>query len=480
MREYGRAAQVLIVEGEPPLDARRAALYVPVSEEWGEDGWGLYDHVGRLLPSGAGGGRWTAPEAAERAAVPAGADEILVYAGLLRADLEGFVLGCFARLWSQARRAEGARLLFHVREPIEDLLAAPLVAGVLASLGIDRADCVAFDAPVWIERVVVPASAFETGRLAFDAVTRLASTVAIRLAGRLEPANLGGAPVHVSSALEPVPAFVNEHAFDQALAAAGVVVVHPSEMSFASLVTRVRAAPLLSASAPVGRVGSGVVASLFREAGRSLVLCAGETRAPDAGLIEAVRGHRVLAMQSVGKEADAAAYLRVMRRFLSVSGLPGIAGGEARRDLGPAGRCTCSDGEADASMFVGRPLTGRVQARIAGAAFPWWQIEWDEAVEVEEVVLHGPPDGEERATAVALLGSYDGHDWTRLAERDDPVPIGGIDGNALRWRAGPDRWVFRLLRVQSGTGALALDAIEILASAGRQAPLLEASEEWRV
>ncbi len=248
----------------------------------------------------------------------------------------------------------------------------------------------------------------------------------------------------------------------------GVAVVHPSEMSFAALVARVRAAGLVSSTSPDGSAGVGCQASAFREAGSRIVLCAG-LPGRDAVNVDAVCGHRTLYLRPLQQDPDllAAAYGRAMRRLIVVRDLPcDMTADNEISDLGgDASACTTSDGQ-DGSALVGGPLTGTVQLIVGGTEYPWWQAEFARAVVLGEVRLHGPVDGDLRASVLRLFGSFDGRDWALLAEREDEAPIGGIDGAPHRFRPAARPWELRFLRVQSGLPVLALDQVEMFAPTG--------------
>ncbi len=472
------SGQARIIEAEPAIETCRRALYVPAAGDWDRHGWGLYDAGDRLIVSaahwtdGADGapepssGAWTAPADAIREARPAEAGVVHVYGGLLEAG--EFLSGALSRFWSYATRPGQALLLFHARAPVADLFDTPVVGATLRALGVDPADCVVLDRPTRLECVIVPAPAFETGRLAFPAYGRLAATLAIRLAGRTLPADLGRAPLHVSSARGAEPAIAGEEAFDETLRRHGVAVIHPGEMSFAALLGRVRAAALVSSTAPAGMAGAGDHAAAFRAAGSRMVLCPAPSR--DALNIDALCGHDTLTLCPSGDAADAVAlgeaYARAMRRLIVSRRLAcDMTPDGARPDLGPAAvACTSSD-DGDAARLVGGLLTGAAQALIAGSQYPWWQAEFANVVEIEAVRVHGPISGDQRAAGLRLLGSIDARDWTVLDVRDRTDPIGGIDGNPHTFEARGRPWRVRIVRLQSTTGVLPLDQVEILSAA---------------
>ncbi len=468
------AGRARIVASEPPIETCRGALYVPAAGEWSEAGWGLYDAGDRLVVSAArwvagddaapspASGHWTAPRSALDRVAPGEPGGVFVYGGLLEPGRAEFLSGALSRFWSHATRA--SRVLFHAREPLADLFDVPLIAATMAALGITAADCVVLDTPTRLDCVVVPAASFETGRLAYPAYARLAATLTIRLAGRTVPADLGRAPLHVSSAREPVTAFAGEDDFDSALREQGVAIVHPSEMSFAAFVARVRSAGLLSSTSPAGAAGAGCLGAAFRQSGCRLVLCAGEV-APDSLNVDALCGHEGVYLRADGENL-AASYLRAMRRLIVTRHLPcDMTPDGAMTDLGLGPVVCTSLGDGEAAVLVGGPLTGLAQLRIEGGS-PWWQVDLGSAVEVSEVRVHGPVIGEDRPSILRLFGSFNERSWDILGVHDSMVPIGGIDGSPHRFESGERPWRVRFLRLQSGTGVLALDQIEILAPAG--------------
>ena len=385
-------------------------------------------------------------------------DGSFVYAGLLQAERADFLVGTLSRCWSHA--TSGARLLLHAREELEWLFAQPVVSATMATLGITQQDCVVLDRPTRLACVVTPAASIESGRLAYRAYARLAATVAIRLAGRTTPRQTRRPTLHVSSAREPSPAFEGEAQFDRVLADAGVEVVHPSEMSFASLLARVRGAGLLSSTSPDGVAGAGCQVAAFCEAGARTVLCAGRVSV-DSVNVDALCGHETLYLRPSDRsdpETLGAALLRATGRMIAVRGWRDGAEG---RDLGARATACTTSGGGDGSALVGQMLTGASQLVVSSGEFPWWQAEFADIVAVEEVRVHGPVDGPVRASGLLLFGSYDGRDWTMLGEREDASPIGGIDGSPHRFVSGDRPWLGRFLRLQSGGGVLALDQVEI-------------------
>ncbi len=478
LRRCGQFGRPRVITGEPVIETCREALYVPRAGDWDPLGWGLYDCGDRLVISAArwmaaedgapapAGGRWTAPAGAKRDAVPADPGVVHVYGGLLDAGTAEFLAGALSRFWSHVTRP-GPRLLFHARRSIADLFEAPVVNATMRTLGITPDDCVVLDRPTRLACVIVPAASFESGRLAFPAYARLAATVATRLTGRTVAADLGRAPRHISSARQPTTAFRDEEAFDQVLERSGVAIIHPGEVSLATLLARVRSAGLVSSTARPGPVAVADQVAAFRDAGSRIMLCAGEP-GQDALNIDALCGHRTLFLRPVEDITDvremADAYLRAMRRLIKARSLPcELAARAETLDAGAEAACASSDGQ-DADVLVGGLLTGVAQLRIAGSSYPWWQAEFAEAREIDEVRVHGPITGEDRPSVLRLFGSFDGREWMVLAERDGTDPIGGIDGRPHRFEAGERPWRARILRLQSGTGVLALDQVEILAA----------------
>ncbi len=466
----------------PAIETVEDALYVPGPA----DGWGLYDQGDRLVISGArwvpgasgaplpASGFWSAPvrEALDRT------DETLVYGGLLETGTVSFLVGVLSRFWSHATRPGAARVLFHTREDLGTLFDQPVIASSLAALGIGPTDCLTFDTPTRIARVIVPAASFEAGRLIHSVYAQLAATLAIRLTGRVVPADLGRAPVHVSCARETVPAFAGEKEFDQSLEAAGVRVVHPSEMSLAALVAQVRSAGLLSSTQPAGLTGLGCHAAAFRNPAKRILLCLGE-RSQDSCNIDALCGHETLVLRPsdpgvVDPVEWSVAYQQAMRRLITTRRLACELSPDASLpELVPVA-CSTSD-DNDGAILSGGPLTGLVQQRIAGAAYPWWQADLGAARDIDEVRIHGPITGDERPTKLRLFGSLDGRDWAQFAERNSDDPIGGIDGRFHRFTTDTP-WRVRMVRVQSGTGVLSLDQVQILARTRSDALLNELAE----
>ena len=469
------AGTARVLDFEPPIETARDVLYVPAGGAWAETGWGLYDHSGRLVvpavrwlvaSDGAAApvsGSWTAPADAvvEDAARSPGE---WVYGGLLERDEAGFLLETLSRFWSLATSPQaGRRLVFHAREPLADLFEVPLIASTMAALGITPADCVSFDRPVRLDQVVVPAAAFERDRAAFRAYGRLAATLGIRLSGAVVAPELRRGPLHVSSARGPLPVLEDEDAFDRVLEARGIEVVHPSAMSFASLVARVRSAPLVSSTARSDAIDMGSLVSAFGGPAVRMVLVVGGDAAADSASVDLLCGHDTLFVRAIGDDAAALAeaYCRSMRRLAVVRGLGGILPGDGSgRDLGAEAVACVDSGLGDASVLLEGLLTGLAQWRVGGRQYPWVQVEFGETVEVREVRVHGPVVGDDRPSSLSLFGSFDGVDWNLLAERDGEA-VGGIDGRAHRFVAGASPWRARWLRLQSGTGVLALDQIEL-------------------
>ena len=447
-----------IIRSEPAIEVGRDVLYVPALGAWAEQRWGLYDHAGRSMSA-----RCCVTAAADVSA-EAAPPEDYVYGGFLERDTAGFLLETLPRFWSGVTQPQaGRRLVFHSREPLSSLFEVPVIASVMAALGITQADCVVFDRPVRLGSVAVPAASFERGRLAFGAYARLAATLGIRLSGSVPRPDGGRRPLHVSSARELVPVLAAEDAFDRALASLGVDVVHPGEMSFAALVGRVRGAPLVSSIARADAIDTALLACLFRKRATRMVLVVDGVPSVDTAIADALCGHDTTFMCGSRDDARALAdaYGRSMQRLAGSRGLEVAIGGGAEPDLGAAAaRCVDCDGQ-DASVLLDGLLTGSSQWRVGGRQYPWVDIEFSGVAAIRELRVHGPVAGNERPSALSLFGSFDGVDWTLLAERKGDGPFGGLDGDAHRFLAIPRPWQTRRLRLQSGTGVLSLDQIEI-------------------
>lgn len=460
-----------IVETEPQLETRHDALFVPARGAWADRGWGIYDADGRPVdaaahPAGAAPDRHPAPADAIASATPPPApDRVHVYGGVLDPD-DMFFLDTLARFWGRATSGvDGAQLVFHARGERERFWAAAHVAEALAAFGVGPAECLVPDRPLRIPHLLVPAPSFVARRLAHRAFGRVMATLGLRLTSDRNPVPPSRAPLHVSHAREPEPAFAGEAAFDAALADAGFAILHPSELSLAAIAHRLAAAALVTSTRPGrGRPAPADILSALAPGQRRITLTPDGHVPADARLVAAAAGHETLELGTADPSSPtlAADFVRAAARAIDIWRLPCRLGTLASVDLGVAlaADASCSEAaEGAPAALLGGFVMGRAQLRTAWRQRPWWQVEWGIEVALTGVRVHLPaaPAPDAVPPSVRLLASRDGIDWQLLGRRDTAAA-------PLEFAPGPDEapWRLRILRVQAmHDGVLAIDQVEV-------------------
>lgn len=213
-----------------------------------------------------------------------------LYAGRLTAHFGHFITESLCRLWPLiGGRREGMKILFHGPGDLDVWWAIPHVRDILAALRIGRKDVIHLDAPVRVPSLIVPGPSFTQQAGAHRAYGRLCRAIGQDfLAGR--DVERSGRPIYLSKTRLPegVRRIVNEDVVEAAMAAAGVEIAHPQELSL-----RDQIALIAGRVAITGTVGSAHHLSLFTPDGRRF-----EMLSPDPELnanffiIDALAGNR--------------------------------------------------------------------------------------------------------------------------------------------------------------------------------------------
>ena len=387
-------------------------------------------------------------------------------AGPLRRRLVPFLRDTLPRLWSPGTLFGGeATHLFAV-----DPDAGPLDPGVdaiLAVLGLPPVDALAAPAPDGTEADLSPSPAIDPARQVVHAAwIRLLATLAERLAGPDDGA-LDTRPLHLSNAGHPGEGCRDDLAFDRALAAAGIRVVHLDETPLDELVGLIRRAAVISAiAAEDGGDTLGTIAIGFSRPGARRALLCRADRPPPFGwlgalMLERAGGEapstlRPLDLRAGLRARDASAFAAALGRLGALATAPPFVHESVAAH---------APGAADPRCAIDRAFTGRAQFRTAPAPMPWWQIDLGRIAPIRAVTVHAPLD-EDCPADLRLLGSVDVHDWQILAERDTDAPFGSALGgggpHVFKPAVTDGPWRVRGLRIQrTGHGVLALDQVEV-------------------
>ncbi len=379
-----------------------------------------------------------------------------------------FLRDTLPRLWSPGTLFGGeATHLFAVDPdagPVD-----PGVDAILAVLGLPPVDALAAPAPApdGTEADLSPSPAIDPARQVVHAAwIRLLATLAERLAGPDDGA-LDARPLHLSNAGHPGEGCRDDLAFDRALAAAGIRVVHPDETPLDELVGLIRRAAVVSATAAEdGGDTLGTIAIGFSRPGARRALLCRADRPPPFGWLGA------LMLERAGGEAPSTLRPLDLRAGLRARDAPAFAAALGR--LGALATAppfvhesvaAHAPGAADPRCAIDRAFTGRAQFRTAPAPMPWWQIDLGRIAPIRAVTVHAPLD-EDCPADLRLLGSVDVHDWQILAERDTDAPFGSALGgggpHVFKPAETDGPWRVRGLRIQrTGHGVLALDQVEV-------------------
>lgn len=268
-----------LVWSDPIVEVHQDVLYVPAG-----DGWGLFASDGALIQAGEYR-RWSGSTPVgqhqrtdmDRAAVPFAEGEDWIYTGPMIAHYGHFLTASLSRLWFLGL-ADGprGRLLCHDLSGGGPAYWAtlPHMASVFGALGLNAFSFAALDRPVRLRRVTIPRPCMEEQNFihrrlgAFCRAIGGAVTAGQSLVRNDRPAYLSKSRLKTG-----IHHFTNEAEVEERLAAAGVEIVHPQEMTFTA-----QAALFAERAVILGGLGSAFHTAIFaREGGRAVCLSPGST-----------------------------------------------------------------------------------------------------------------------------------------------------------------------------------------------------------
>lgn len=237
----------IIVAEDPPIEIVEDVLYRPVSSYVliEDPSWGIYARSGALVEStahlrGPGkdliGASWNLPWPASP--VAAASSKTYLYGGSFIAHYGHFLLSSVGRFWPFAVPAlraslENLPILVHAAQGLDYWFGLSFVAELFEGLGLARERFVTFDAPTLIPRLVVPGPSLIEMKRIHPAYARLARQIGSRLSPRVPAPN--GRPVWFSrTQVKPASqGFENEGELEAVLAAFGVDIAYPEQLSIA-------------------------------------------------------------------------------------------------------------------------------------------------------------------------------------------------------------------------------------------------------
>ena len=262
-----------VIPDDPDVLTLRHVIYTP----FGEAGphWGLFDNGRKLITQAAfwQGGPPRTPSQVPitrlswREVTEEAPDPSYIYGGIMHEHYGHFLLSTYSRYWNHALLADSRRkILYHSDHDMEFWFARPYVAAILGGLGLSPDRFVRFHTSLRIREIVLPAPAMEEAGFVYTAFASSSNALGRRIA---EPhiGRTSDRPAYLSKAklTSGVGHIVNEQDFTDVLAANGVQILHPEEMSFAEQVSVFYNHPIVS-----GQTGSALHTSLFAP-GRRIV-----------------------------------------------------------------------------------------------------------------------------------------------------------------------------------------------------------------
>lgn len=261
-----------MVAADPVVERHHNAVYLPWRH--GAD-WGLFDETGVAVASaleydvkagdtpGQVSYRVTQPLAIGADLMQA-AEELRegvhLYGGRIHLHFGHFLLETLSRFWWLVYDdLHDRRILVHGPDHLADYFNIPWMAEIFGALGLSRSSFVWADAPTRFDRVATPGPAFRPQSHAHPAFAALCRKAGNRLmAGRdLQPQSR---PVYLSKTRlsQGVNRIENEAEVEEAVARAGVEVIHPETLSIADQVSLFHTRPAI-----LGAAGSAFHLSLF-------------------------------------------------------------------------------------------------------------------------------------------------------------------------------------------------------------------------
>jgi hypothetical protein len=292
----------------PAVRTVETVLYLPHSEARGQPS-ALFDAARRFIPESVDiRGTGTAPSwqrtdwpqdwaAGVPAGVPEAPEETYLFLGGAHLHYGHFLVTTLPRFWPLLRARPAAPILCYA--PTHDSLWQPyrFAIDILARLGLDVRDIHAFDTPMRLRRVIVPAPAFQEEGFAHTVFRDLCRTIG---AGCYAPEEVDAEerPAYLAKTrlAGGVRRFANEAAVTEILAREGIEILHPEAMSFSEQVRLFARRRVVA-----GSLGSAMHTALFAPSGRRVVaLSPGPVINPTFLLVDALCGNAVSYLHQPG------------------------------------------------------------------------------------------------------------------------------------------------------------------------------------
>lgn len=304
---------------DPDCATHTDVLYVPAvgPDAFTHRRFGLFGADGFLLP---GAGKQPGPDGVPNGAAPFSAvsrqglpcaDGPFFYMGLFTSHYGHFIIDTLTRLWAWAQFApRRPKILIHGRQPAANFFAAPFIREVFAALGLGPEDFVSFDTPMRLGEVIIPHPAFAELNHTHTAFARFMNDLGARLCPG--PAVRVDRPVYLTkkNVTSGVSHFVNEAAFAERLARAGVEVIAPETLSLAEQVVLFRTRAVVS-----GLIGSAFHTSAFAPPSRLVMLNYHRTLWTNQLLLDQANGNEALYLYDTEESRHLGSNEHFMNRF---------------------------------------------------------------------------------------------------------------------------------------------------------------------
>jgi len=256
-----------IIDSDPAASIWSDVIYRPLRPDLFLDSdpdWGLYDQGGNLIEDGAyfrlpdyalvGQSLYISPP------TKATRDEAAyLYGGPVIMHYGHFLTAALPRLWQAVRDGlRGRKVLVHSHWTPEDWFTRDYVRTTLGALGLGPADFVQFTSPTRVRRVEVPRPALQEQTYAHQVFRTLCRHI-----GAATGTTPRSRPVYLTKTRlgQGIYQLVNEAEIEAVMAAQGIEIVHPQELSLVEQIALLNGAPAI-----LGTTGSAFHTSLFAQA----------------------------------------------------------------------------------------------------------------------------------------------------------------------------------------------------------------------
>ncbi len=283
-----------IVAGEPSLEVATDLYALPYRRggRWGvftRDGAVVESTVTRMMPEGRASNQEPLSDRAWADVAETLPDGDYLYGGAVEGHFGHFLIETLARLWPLADGGlpPGCKLVMHGDGSPAVWFERPYVREIFAALGVAPERIVHVDRPLRIGRMSMPAVGIRLQAFAHPAYARLCHVIGARLVPT--PAAIDDRPAYLAKTRLSggVSGVTQEEPLIETLAAAGVDIIHPQELSFTDQIALFAGRRVIA-----GTASSAQHVSLFTpRAARLEFLVAGGVNA-NAVLIDRLNGNR--------------------------------------------------------------------------------------------------------------------------------------------------------------------------------------------